>query len=200
MNIEPDMKKIIFASSNKGKITEVKNIFNGSNFQILSLLDLDDVPQIVEDGNTFRENAKKKAQIIFERYKLPTIADDSGLMVEQLNGEPGVYSARYAGEGCTYEDNNRKLLYELSGFPHPHKAKFICYAVYMDDQKYLETIGEVNGVVINEIKGKQGFGYDPVFLPDGFERTMAELSLEEKNKISHRSKAFNRLKKLLIKK
>ena len=199
MNIEPDMKKLIFASSNKGKITEVKDIFNGSGFQIVSLPDLDNVPQIVEDGNTFRENAKKKAKIIFDKFKLPTIADDSGLMVEQLNGKPGVYSARYAGEGCTYEDNNRKLLKELSGYPHPHRAKFICYAVYMDDQKYLETIGEVNGSVINEIKGKQGFGYDPVFLPDGFERTMAELSLEEKNKISHRSKAFNQLKKLLIK-
>jgi XTP/dITP diphosphohydrolase len=198
MIIKSEMDKLIFASSNKGKVREVKDIFRGTNFRISSLNDLKDVPEIIEDGITFKENALKKAKIIFEKYGLPTIADDSGLVVEQLDGRPGVYSARYAGEGCTYEDNNRKLLKELSGFPAPHKATFICFAVYLDNNKYLETSGEVNGIIINEIKGKQGFGYDPVFLPGGFERTMAELSLKEKNKISHRSKAFNQLKELLI--
>jgi XTP/dITP diphosphohydrolase len=195
-----DMMKLIFASYNQGKVIEVKDIFNSSSIHLISLVDLEDVPEIIEDGKTFRDNAIKKAKIIFEKFGLPTIADDSGLIVKQLNGRPGVYSARYAGEGCTYEDNNRKLLSELSGSPAPHKATFICHAVYLDNQNLLETKGEVNGVIINEIRGRQGFGYDPVFLPDGYNRTMAELSLEEKNKISHRSKAFNKLKELLIKK
>lgn len=194
------MNELIFASFNKGKVIEVKDIFNGSNFRIISLNDLEGVPEIIEDGKTFQENAVKKARVIFDKYGLPSIADDSGLIVEQLDGRPGVFSARYAGEGCIFDDNNRKLLKELSGFPHPHKATFLCYAVYLDNQKYLEAVGEIKGTIINEIRGKQGFGYDPVFLPDGYNRTMAELSLEEKNKISHRSKAFNQLKKLLFNK
>jgi XTP/dITP diphosphohydrolase len=194
------VRKLIFASRNKGKVTEVKDIFNGSIFHILSLNELEDIPEIIEDGLSFEENAKKKAKIIFEKYELPAIADDSGLVVEQLDGRPGVYSARYAGKGCTYDDNNKKLLKELSDFPQPHKAKFICCAVYLDDNNQFETMGEVPGVIINECRGKLGFGYDPIFLPDGFNKTLAELEIEEKNKISHRAKAFNQLKDLIINK
>jgi XTP/dITP diphosphohydrolase len=192
------MQKLIFASGNKGKVAEIRNIFNGSIFRIISLHDLDDISDIVEDGLTFEENARIKAKIIFDKFRLPTIADDSGLVVEQLNGEPGVFSARYAFEGCTYDDNNKKLLKELSAFPKPHLAKFVCCAVYIDDSKYLSSFGEVSGKIINEFRGKMGFGYDPVFLPDGFEKTLAELDIEQKNKISHRAKAFMKLKELII--
>src|SRR5512138_2398728 len=127
--------EIIFASGNKGKVKEVKAIFGNSKFKIISLEELEDVPEIIEDGNTFEENARIKAEVIFAKFNKPTIADDSGLAVEQLNGEPGVYSARYAGEGCTYDDNNRKLLKELSEYSEPHNAKFICCAVYYDGKK-----------------------------------------------------------------
>jgi len=192
------MKKIIFASGNKGKVEEVKKIFENDEFEIISLYDLDDVPDIVEDGDTFEANAKIKAETIFNKYGLPTIADDSGLVVEQLNGAPGVYSARYAFEGCTYDDNNRKLLSELKDLPEPHIAKFVCCAVYLDKENYHHAIGEVPGKIIKESRGTKGFGYDPIFLPDNFEITLAELNLEEKNKISHRAKAFNQLKKLIF--
>ncbi len=192
------MNKVIFASGNKGKIEEVKGIFENTNLEIISLHDLDDVPEIIEDGDTFEANAKIKAEIILKKYGLPTIADDSGLVVEQLGGAPGVYSARYAFEGCTYDDNNKKLLNELKDLPEPHIAKFVCCAVYLDKNKYLHSIGEVHGKIIKEMRGRLGFGYDPIFLPENFENTLAELNLEEKNKISHRAKAFNQLKKLLF--
>lgn len=190
--------EIIFASGNKGKVKEVKAIFGNSKFKIISLEELEDVPEIIENGVTFEENARIKAEVIFAKYNKPTIADDSGLAVEQLNGEPGVYSARYAGEGCTYDDNNRKILKELSDYSEPHNAKFICCAVYYDGEKYLSETGEVNGRIVKELKGTNGFGYDPIFLPEGFDRTLAELSLEEKNKLSHRSKAFSKLKNQIL--
>jgi XTP/dITP diphosphohydrolase len=186
--------EIIFASGNKGKVKEVKDLFADTQFTIISLDELKDVPEIIEDGNTYEENARKKAETIYNVFKQPVIADDSGLNVNQLNGEPGVYSARYAGEGCTYDDNNRKLLKELSGYPEPHIAEFICCAVYYDGKNYFSVLGKLPGRIINDLRGHQGFGYDPIFLPQGYEKTLAELSLPEKNKISHRSKAFNSLK------
>lgn len=193
------MKELIFASGNKGKVAEVSKIFNGSGYRVVSLYDLGDVPDIIEDGETFEDNARIKAQFIYDKYKLPVIADDSGLMVDQLNGDPGVYSARYAGENCTYEDNNRKLLQELSGLEEPHIAKFVCCAVYLDGENYECEFGEVPGKIINKIRGDKGFGYDPVFVPDGYDITLAEMDMELKNSISHRAKAFNKLKNKLIK-
>jgi XTP/dITP diphosphohydrolase len=156
------MKKIIFASGNKGKIAEVKRILGELDIPILSLHDINFKGEIVEDGDSFEENAKIKAIEIFNSYKLPTIADDSGLVVEQLNGEPGIYSARYAGIDSDDEANNIKLLENLSTKPEP------------------------------------GFGYDPLFVPDGYAKTMAELDPEIKNSISHRFKAFDQLKKYLL--
>ena len=192
------MKKIIFASGNKGKTREVKDLFRDSEYEIISLLDFPDVPEIVEDADTFEGNAKKKAEIIYGKFNTAVIADDSGLSVDQLNGAPGVYSARYAGENCTYEDNNKKLLNALSDFQEPHNAKFICHAVYLDEKHYLNTSGELHGKIIKELKGDRGFGYDPVFQPEGYNKTLAEMGLDEKNKISHRAIAFNRLKELII--
>lgn len=191
------MTKLIFATGNKGKLNEVKKIFRYSNFEIISLYELGDVPDIIEDGDTYEKNAIIKAKTIYELYKQPVIADDSGLSVEQLNGEPGVYSARYAGENCTYEDNNKKLLKELSKFKEPHNAKFVCFAVYYDGKEIISAVGELYGQIVKKRKGANGFGYDPIFVPNSYDKTLAELSSEEKNSISHRAIAFNKLKELL---
>lgn len=191
------MKKLIFATGNKGKIKEVRQIFQNTDYEIISLYDLGDVPEIIEDGITYEENSLIKAKAIYGLYKLPVIADDSGLSVEQLNGAPGVISARYAGENCTYEDNNKKLLKELEKFQQPHSAKFVCSAVYFDGTKHISCIGELKGNIIDEYKGTNGFGYDPIFVPLGSQKTLAEHSSYEKNKISHRAIAFNLLKDLM---
>jgi XTP/dITP diphosphohydrolase len=189
--------KVILASKNKGKIKEVKKIFEVINFELISLIDLNDLSEIDETGNTFEENAKIKATEVFNKYKIPSISDDSGLSVEQLYGAPGVFSARYAGKGANDEDNNRKLIRELEKFNEPHHARYICYAVYFDGKNYKVADGEVKGTIIKTPRGDNGFGYDPFFIPLGYNRTMAELSLDEKNKISHRSKAFKNLSRIL---
>jgi len=189
---------MIFASRNNGKIKEVTKILEDSNFELLSLNDFDNIPNIVEDGETFEENARIKAETVYKQFSIPAIGDDSGIVVEQLDEKPGIYSARYAGKNATDDDNNKKLLMELRDFPYPHKAKFVCNAVYYDGKQYLTAIGEVKGKITDIPKGKNGFGYDPLFIPDGYSITMAELSLEEKNKISHRAKAFTLLKRLLL--
>jgi XTP/dITP diphosphohydrolase len=191
-------KKIIFASKNEGKVKEVRYILNGINADILSLNDVGFKDEIPETADSFEENAKIKAELIFNTYKLPTIADDSGIVALQLGDEPGVYSARYAGINATDEENNNKLLDRLKSFPEPHKGKFICAAVYYFGADFIATKGEVKGKIINELRGTNGFGYDPLFLPDGYEKTTAELPPEIKNKISHRYQAFNQLKKYLM--
>ncbi|MBN2572189.1 MAG: RdgB/HAM1 family non-canonical purine NTP pyrophosphatase [Ignavibacteriales bacterium] len=186
--------KIIFASRNPGKVREVTALFKDTNFIIKSLLDFNNIPEIIEDGKTFEENALLKAKIVFEQFRCPVIADDSGLEVEQIKNEPGVYSARYAGGKCSYYDNNVKLLYELQFYDEPHFAKFVCYAIYYSGDKRIDAKGELIGRIINEFRGDNGFGYDPIFIPEGYGLTLAELTLLEKNKISHRAKAFNELK------
>ncbi|MCF6269210.1 MAG: RdgB/HAM1 family non-canonical purine NTP pyrophosphatase [Melioribacteraceae bacterium] len=191
------MNKLIFATGNKGKLKEVKEIFENTNYEIISLYDLGEVPEIIEDGDTYEANALIKAKAIYEIHKTPVIADDSGLSVEQLNGKPGVYSARYAGENCTYADNNKKILDELKSFPTPHKAKFVCSAVFYDGKNITRAFGELRGYIISEFKGTNGFGYDPIFVPEGSSRTLAQFSSEDKNEISHRAIAFNTLKDLL---
>ncbi len=192
------MQRIIFASGNEGKVEEVRHIMSDLNLQILSLSDIDFTGSIQETGSTFEENAKIKAEEIFKKYMLPTIADDSGLVVEQLKGEPGIYSARYAGENADDKKNNQKLIGKLKMFNKPHKAKFVCAAVYFDGKNYNAALGEIKGEVIYDERGTNGFGYDPIFVPNGFNKTMAELEPEIKNKISHRFNAFSKLKNILI--
>ncbi|MCG6915341.1 RdgB/HAM1 family non-canonical purine NTP pyrophosphatase [bacterium BMS3Abin03] len=188
------MKKIIFASKNKGKIEEVKHILGDLEIQIVSLLDINESTDIEETGTTFEENAFIKAKEVYDKFRIPTIADDSGLVVEQLNDRPGVYSSRYAGEECDDQANNKKLLVELKKFPQPHPAKFVCAAIYYDGEKKIVSFGEIKGRIIDEERGKNGFGYDPIFVPDGYTITSAELDSADKNSISHRFKAFNALK------
>ena len=190
--------KIIFATQNPGKAKEVKAIFAASQFEIYSLYDLGNKIDVEETGTTFRENAFLKAKSVYEIYKVPVIADDSGLEIEQLDGRPGVYSARYAGEPCTYEDNNLKVMSELKDLPEPHKARFISFAAFYDGNNEIEAIGELPGKIINEIRGKNGFGYDPIFVPDGFNQTISEMDFDFKNKISHRARSFEKLKEILL--
>jgi XTP/dITP diphosphohydrolase len=191
-------KKIIFASKNEGKVKEVRHILNGINAEILSLNDVGFTDEIPETADTFEGNAKIKAEIIFNAFKLPTIADDSGLVAIQLENEPGVYSARYAGENATDEENNLKLLEKLKSYPEPHKGKFICAVVYYFGADFILAMGEIAGRIIKEPRGTNGFGYDPLFLPDGYDKTTAELPPEIKNKISHRFRAFDQLKTHLM--
>jgi XTP/dITP diphosphohydrolase len=191
------MPEIIFASRNKGKIQEVKDILVDTGLHIISLLDLNDHEDIIEDGLTFEENAVKKASHVFNKYKIPVIADDSGLVVDQLNGQPGVHSARYSGLNATDDQNNLKLIEELKHHSEPHPAHYICSAVYYYGDNYLTAEGKEIGIIILNPRGTNGFGYDPLFIPENYSVTMAELDSKEKNKISHRAKAFNELKKKL---
>ena len=190
--------KLLFATTNKGKLKEVRKVFSETAFTILSLSDFPEIPEIVEDGVTFAENAKIKAKTVYELFNIPTIADDSGLSVDQLNGEPGVFSARYAGENATDEANNKLLLKNLSHFAEPHLAKFVCSAVFYDGGNFISSEDVMEGKIVHIGRGDNGFGYDPLFVAEGFSVTNGELSLDEKNRISHRAKAFKHLKNILL--
>ncbi len=192
--------KLLFATTNKGKLKEVRKVFSETIFTILSLSDFPEIPEIIEDGKTFADNAKIKAKTVYDLFHIPTIADDSGLSVDQLNGEPGVYSARYAGDNATDEANNKLLLEKLSLFSEPHLARFDCSAVFYDGENYIQAEDTMEGKIIHTAKGENGFGYDPLFVAEDFSVTNGELSLEEKNKISHRAKAFKRLHEMICSK
>jgi len=182
----PDkMKKLFLASGNIHKIEEMSDVLNPHGIELHSTRDYPDVPEPEEDQPTLEGNALKKARYWFDITGLPSLADDTGLEVEALNGKPGVYSARYAGEKATYNDNVEKLLTELSGKTN-RKAMFRTVIAYVsaDEEKLFE--GVCKGNITEEKKGEKGFGYDPIFLPDGYTQTFAELSSSEKNKISHR--------------
>lgn len=191
-------RQILLATTNKGKLNDVKEILKDLDVEILSFLDFDDYPNVEETGSTFLENAELKCKVAFEKYGIPSFGDDSGLEAFQLNGEPGIYSARYAGENADDESNNLKLIAKLSELPEPHSGRFVCAAVYFDGNVFTSAIGEIVGNIIKNPRGKNGFGYDPLFIPIGYDNTMAELSHEEKNKISHRLNAFKKLKEFLV--
>ncbi|MBV1819619.1 XTP/dITP diphosphatase [Anaerosalibacter bizertensis] len=195
-------KKIILSTGNIDKIEEIKDILKDLPFSIHSKKEvgLGDL-EVEEDGDTLEENAIKKAMAISERVDGIVIADDTGLFVDKLNGAPGVYSSRYAGEDVSYEDNNRKLLKELEGTPSEERtAKFqTVIAIVTEDKKIKTVYGECRGRIGFEVKGSEGFGYDPLFIVDGYGKTFAQLGEEVKNKISHRAKALEKLKKELEK-
>ncbi len=189
---------IIFATHNKDKLKEIEAILAGLPLKFSSLADWPEAPDTIEDGETFEENALKKAREAMLLTGLPALADDSGLCVDALDGGPGLFSARYAGPGCTYEDNYRKLLLELSKIgPVPRDAHFVCVAaLVLPDGRGFTKRGRIDGRIAERPRGDNGFGYDPVFtLPDG--RTLAELSKVEKDSISHRAKAFSAMRELL---
>ncbi len=188
--------KAVIATRNKGKIKELKELLSDFGLDILPLDHFPQVGEIVEDGDTFFENAMKKAKTVSEKTGLMAIADDSGLEVDALKGAPGVYSARYAGEGATDEQNYLKLLDEMKDVPEEKRgAQFRCVMVaYRPDGRWVSAEGVCRGRITYSPRGEKGFGYDPVFVPEGDTRTMAELTREEKNKISHRGKALGILK------
>ena len=200
------MKRIILASNNLKKIKEIKEILKGYPYEIYSLKDMDIDIDVEEDGLTFEENAKKKAVEIHqylvnkEESNFIVLSDDSGLEVDCLNGEPGVYSARYAGEHGNDYKNNLKLLQEMKDFKGDERsARFVCViAVVFEDGNVKTVRGEVEGYIIEEIKTEGGFGYDPLFFYKGFNKTFGEATPQEKNAISHRGNALKKLKDILI--
>ncbi|MBR3938466.1 MAG: non-canonical purine NTP diphosphatase [Bacteroidales bacterium] len=185
------MKTLIFASNNKHKLEEIRNLLEGI-VKIKSLKEIGLEGDIPETADTLEGNATQKAEWVYSRTGMDCFADDTGLEVEALNGEPGVYSARYAGENCSFADNVNKLLKALEGHSN-RNARFrtaICL-IENGEKKYFEGI--VNGTITTFEAGNEGFGYDPIFLPEGHNKTFAEMPLDIKNKISHRGRAIQKL-------
>lgn len=193
------MKKLLIATGNAGKVREIKAIFNGVYDEIVSLKDEGINIDVVEDGDTFLANARKKAYEISLLVDCDVLADDSGLCVDCLNGEPGVYSARYAGEQHNDDDNNEKLVREVSAFPENERTgRYVCsISVYNKGKEICFGEGTCDGKIVTEPKGTNGFGYDPYFFVEEFGKTMAELDPEVKNSISHRGRALEAVREQL---
>lgn len=185
------MPQLFFASKNPGKVKEFKRFLAPKDIEVLSLLDLDNCPEIIENGQTFEENSSIKAQTIMDAYQLPVVAEDAGLVVDALDGAPGIYSARYAGD---HDDasNNAKLLNELKDVPDTQRgAKFVAVIVALKPNgEKIVAEGAVDGEILTQERGTDGFGYDPLFYYAPFEKTLAELTVDQKNDISHRGKAL----------
>lgn len=193
------MKELVVATRNRGKLKEIRAALAGVVEAVRSAADFPGFTETVEDGATFAENALKKAREAMRFTGLPALADDSGLVVEALDGRPGVHSARFAGEGADDAANNRKLLAEMEGIPPERRlAAFECAMAFVAPDGAERLFGgRVGGRILTEERGGEGFGYDPLFLVDGFGRTMAELALAEKNAISHRGQALRQFREYL---
>jgi XTP/dITP diphosphohydrolase len=193
------MKELVVATRNRGKLLEIQAVLNGIVDTVRCAADFAGFPETIENGLTFQENALKKAREAMMFTGLPALADDSGLVVEALNGRPGVYSARFAGEGAADSDNNLRLLKELDGIPTGQRqAAFVCVLAFVTPDGCEQVFsGRVGGRVLTAERGDGGFGYDPLFLVDGFGRTMAELNVQEKNSISHRGQALQHFRVFL---
>jgi XTP/dITP diphosphohydrolase len=194
-----DLKKIVLASRNPGKIREIQAMLADLGISLFSLKDYPEIPEIVEDGKSFLENALKKGRTVAEATGEVVLADDSGLEVDALEGAPGIYSARYAGNDADDQQNNRKLLHDLKGIPTPNRgATFRCVLVlYPPDGRYEAFEGHWEGRIAEVPAGKGGFGYDPLFFLPGEWMTVAQISPEVKNRLSHRAQAFAKLKERL---
>ncbi len=186
------MATLVIATNNRDKLKEIKHILEGTGIKVLSAGDFDDFPDVEETGETLIDNARLKARAVWEKYGLACVADDTGLEVDCLGGEPGVYSSRYAGEEATYEDNCRKLMSVIALEPEDNRsARFRTVMVFIDDHGNEHVAeGTIEGEIISEKRGNNGFGYDPVFLVPNRGKTLAELPSEEKNNISHRHNAL----------
>jgi XTP/dITP diphosphohydrolase len=188
--------KLIFATANDNKALELQELM-GDFIQIQSLKDLSFSQEIEETETTLEGNSKLKADVVFKSFNRPCFADDTGLEVEALNGAPGVYSARYSGPACNAEQNMALLLKNLVSHSNK-KARFRTVITYREFEKTIQFEGVVEGEIIAERRGEFGFGYDPIFTPDGSQLTFAQMPLEEKNKFSHRARAFAKLKAYLM--
>lgn len=194
----PDRQRLIIASNNEGKIREFRKLLEPFGFDVISMRQAGFTEEIIEDGETFEENAHIKARAVFEATGLPVMADDSGLEIDFLNGAPGIYSARYAGENASDKERCLKVLEEMHEVARPLRdARFVCsiYFIYKEDDEY-SVNGTVEGYIGDKMVGKNGFGYDPIFMLDEDE-SMATIDEDEKNKISHRAKAFEKLGEIL---
>jgi len=191
---------IVAGTQNQHKIEEILAYLKFDHIVIKTLNDYDSIPDVEETGETFEENALIKAMAYYDLVHLPVFADDSGLRVDALNGMPGVYSARYAGEDVTYLDNNKKLLKELYNIPDEQRtAEFVSTICYLDKSGPRYFTGITKGIITREFKGDKGFGYDPVFYLPEIGKTYAELTMQGKNRISHRGKALAQFKAFLEK-
>ena len=193
------IKEIILATGNLHKVKEIKEMLKDLNIKIVPMTSFDEYPKTIEDGKTLEENAAKKAREAAKFFQQWTIADDSGLEVDYLNGAPGVYSARYAGKKCSSADNNNKLLVALSGVAEEKRtAKFrTVIAISSPKGKICFAEGEIFGTISSQVAGTNGFGYDPVFCVPEYGETFSELSSEVKNSISHRARALQKAKEIL---
>lgn len=191
----PNLKKVVLATRNQGKVKEFNRLFAVAGWEGISLAEFEGVPEVVEDKDTFEGNALKKAIEISTYLNMPALGDDSGLEVDALDGRPGVYSARFAGEDATDEQNWRKLLNELEDVSEEKRsARFRCtLALVIPGEEPIIATGACEGVIAREPKGTNGFGYDPVFHIPAMDKRMAELLPEEKNQISHRARAMQQL-------
>ena len=185
------MKKIIFATNNKNKLREMREIMEGL-YEVLSLDDIGCHEEIIEDADTIEGNAKIKADFVTNRYHIDCFADDTGLEVEALGGAPGVYTARFAGEHCSYQDNVNKMLTVMQCQTNRKAAFRTCIALNLNGKSYYFE-GRCDGQITEQQRGTEGFGYDPIFQPDGYDQTFAELGHEVKNAISHRGRATQKL-------
>jgi XTP/dITP diphosphohydrolase len=192
------MTTIVLATRNAHKIIEIKTILHDLPLELLTLNDIAGIPELREDGETFQDNSLQKARTVHQYTHLPALADDSGLEVFYLNGRPGVISARYAGLKATDEENNNKLLGQMRGVPpRRRRAQFRAVLTVVNGNGVDVTEGICPGTLAEFPRGTNGFGYDPLFLPDGFSCTYAELTAEEKNQISHRARALAAMKAVL---
>lgn len=193
------MKELLVATGNNGKMNEIRQILAGFVDRLYCLADFPNLPEVVEDGLTFEANAVKKAASAVGATGIPSLADDSGLVVDALGGRPGVYSARYAGPAATDEENNQKLLRDLAGLPAPERSAFFSCSVALcfPDGTCRTFCGRLNGVLLDFPRGSEGFGYDPLFFVPEYGMTLAELDMAIKNKISHRGRALEELRKFL---
>lgn len=187
------MKELYVASKNKHKIEEIQKKLNPLGYHVLSLMDVDQNLEIIEDQDTFEGNALKKAMTLYKMVNKPVLADDSGLIVDALDGAPGVYSARYAGENVTYDENNQLLLENLQTTVE-RDARFITVMVLVGVEEHpIYAYGYLEGKIALKARGKNGFGYDPIFIVKGEDRHLSEYTLDEKNVISHRGKALDEI-------
>lgn len=194
------MKRIIFATSNEGKMKEIRLIMEDSGYEVLSLREAGISADIEENGTTFEENAVIKASAIAKLTGLPAMADDSGLEVDYMDKAPGIYSARFLGEDTSYDVKNNYILDKLKDVPLPQRsARFVCaIALAKPDGTAITKRATIEGYIGYEIRGENGFGYDPIFMVPEYNKTTAELSIEEKNEISHRAKALKAMKEELL--
>ncbi len=193
------MKKLVVATHNRDKFVELKKELEDLPLELTAAFEFPGVPDVIEDGKSLEENSLKKAKEISAFTGLPTLADDTGLFVEALDGQPGIYAARFAGEKCTYQDNVRKLLEVMKDVPTPKRqAAFrTIITLYFPGQSPRVFEGRVEGLITPTAQGERTFGYDPVFQPEGVEKVFAEMTLEEKNVLSHRGRAVQKAKVFL---